>query len=328
MNKILITGATGFIGRQLVDTLRQHAFAVRALVRNAEQSVHLSNEVETVKGDLTQPQSLLGACEGIDTVFHLGGYAHAWAQQASTLADKHHAVNYLGTQHILQEAVRAGVKQFVYFSSVKAVADSEACIDECYDAVPETPYGIAKREAEKSVLTTGSDTGMHVCVLRPALVYGPHWKGNLQSMLRAIDKGMFLPLPETHNRRSMVSINDICRAALLAARHPLANGKIYFVTDGVYYSTRQLYLFMCEALGKRPPMWHVPMFMFKLLAQVGDGIGKLSGRRMPFNSDALSKLFGSAHYNAGRIQQELGFTPEDDFKKMLPIIVAAYKNHS
>lgn len=328
MNKVLITGATGFIGRHFLKNLCSEGTPVRALVRHLDQAVSLPREIETMTGDLTQPKSLLGVCEGVETVFHLGGYAHSFADKNAAYAEKHYAVNYVGTKNLLQEAQRAHVKRFIYFSSVKAVGESETCIDEDFDAMPDTPYGLAKREAEKYVLEKGQESGMHVCILRPALVYGPLWKGNLHSMLRAIDKGIFLPLPETHNRRSMVSINDVYRAARLAASHAAAKGKIYFVTDGVYYSTRQLYVSMCEALGKRPPFWHVPFAFFKWLARLGNTASHLTRRRMPFNSDTLSKLFGSAQYDSRRIQQELGFKPEDDFKKMLPAIVAAYKIRS
>jgi nucleoside-diphosphate-sugar epimerase len=304
-------------------------------VRNYAKSVSiLPKDVEICVGDLTQPESLSGVCAGVDTVFHLGGYAHAWTENnssrnknasAARFASNHLTINYLGTQHFLKEAVRAKVKRFIYFSSVKAVADCEHCVDEQWAEPPDSPYGIAKREAEKLVLYTGMQTGMHVSILRPALVYGPELKGNLAAMLRAIDKGLFIPLPETHNRRSMVSVADICSAALLAADNPHANGKIYFVTDGVYYSTRQLYVLMCDALGKRLPKWHVPLIIFKLLAQIGNSAGKIIGRRLPFNSETMVKLFGSAEYNSQQIQNDLGYKPSCDLKKMLPEIFAAYK---
>lgn len=324
IKKALVTGATGFIGKYFVNYLLEKQIIVRALVRNSEKSSLLPGEVDIVVGDLTRPNSLIDICKDVDTVFHLGGYAHAWGDQISE-SNKHHTINFQGTQNIIEEAVRAKVKRFIYFSSVKAVADNNLCINEKWNEPPNSPYGIAKREAEKWVIATGKKTGMHVCVLRPALVYGPEWKGNLASMLRAIDKGFFLPIPETNNHRSLVSIDDICQAAVLAANNLNANGKIYFVTDGMYYSTHQLYVLMREALGKQIPKWHMPLFVFKLLAYIGDRAGNLIGRRMPFNSEAMLKLFGSAQYNSEQIQKELGFKPNYDFKKMLPDIIAAYK---
>lgn len=324
IEKALVTGATGFIGKHLIELLLANQIGVRALIRDQNKSSLLPNHIDVISGDLTEPNTLVDICEDIDMVFHLGGYAHAWGDEISE-AKKHHQINFQGTKNIVNEAIRSHVKRFIYFSSVKAVADTEACIDEQWDHPAHTAYGIAKREAEKYVLEIGRQTGLHVCILRPALVYGPNWKGNLASMLRAIDKGIFLPLPETHNKRSLVSIHDICQAAILAATNVQANGKIYFVTDGRYYSTYELYRLMLQGLGKQIPKWHMPLFIFKLLALIGDHVGKLMGRRMPFNSEALSKLFGSAQYNSEQIQKELGFRPHDDLSKALPEIIADYR---
>jgi len=323
MEKILITGATGFIGKHLLKLLLEEQFAVRALIRNQQQSTLLPSATDCFIGDLSDPKSLIGVCDNIDTVFHLGGYAHAWDEKNSSFADQHHTINYLGTKNVLEEALRAKVKSFIYFSTVKAVADSEKYIDESWEEQPNSPYGIAKRKAEKFVLEHKRD--MHVCVLRPALVYGPQWKGNLAAMLRAIDRGIFLPLPETHNQRSLVSINDVCKAAILAVRNLTANGKIYFVTDGTFYSTRRLYVAMCHALGRRIPSWHVPLWFFKVLARIGDLGTKITRRRLPFSSDALTKLFGSAQYSSQRIQQDLHFKAGYDLEKMLPEIISAYR---
>src|SRR5579862_9110239 len=283
MKKVLLTGATGFIGKQLLNHLLMKQYSLRVLLRDANASILNDNHVDIFTGDLTQPASLINVCENIDTVFHLAAYAHDTGRNDSELAHKHHAINYLGTKHILAEAVRSKVKHFLYVSSVKAVADDESCIDENWDQQPNTPYGIAKRQAENLVLSVGKENNMHVSILRPPLVYGPNLKGNLAAMLKAIDKGYFPPLPDTHNKRSLVSVYDICEAALLAAYHPKANGKIYFVTDGVDYSTRRLYDLMCQALGKSPYAWYVPINIFKLLAFAGTAMEKLLGKQMPIN---------------------------------------------
>lgn len=324
MQTALITGATGFIGQSLVPYLLQKNIKVRVLLRNSEKAALFPSTVEVFIADLTDPASLQGACDGIDTIFHLGGYAHAWGEQAATFATAHHAINFRGTQNILQEAKCAQVKTFILFSSVKAVADSETCLDETWEQAPTTPYGLAKRAAEQLILAEQSDE-LHVCILRLSLVYGPGWKGNLDQMLRSIDRGHFPPLPKVNNHRSMVSIHDVCTAAFLAATRQNAQGKVYFVTDGVYYSTCQLYALMREALGKSAAKWHVPLSIFHVLAKVGDFCQRILGQRFPFNSEALWKLFGSAQYNSQRIQTELGFQPKDNLKTLLPAIVATYR---
>jgi len=322
MNNILLTGSTGFIGRHLVSLLLKQSIKIRVLTRNTSSS--LPEGIETFVGDLTNSQSLVGICEKIDTVFHLAGLAHASNKESASFSHQHHVVNFLGTQNLLNETIRSGVKKFIYFSSVKAVADSNDCIDETWDIFPDSPYGIAKRQAEKFVLNAQNNS-MHVCVLRPSLVYGIGWKGNLASMLHMISRGLFPPLPETYNRRSMVSAHDICRAAIMAANNPIANGKIYFVTDGIDYSTRQLYISICQALGKSIPKWTIPLSVFKCLATMGDLGEKLLKQRLPFNSAVLAKLFNSAQYSSKLIQGELGFKPTCDLISLLPEIVLDYR---
>jgi len=317
MNKVLVTGATGFIGKHLVHLLLEQQIKVRVLLRNKDKSSYFANEVETWIGDLTDPNSLLGSCQGIDTVFHLGGYAHAETKHNDP--QKHHDINFLGTTSIFKEAKAAHVKRFIFFSSVKAASSTD------HEQSSMSPYGLAKRQAEEILLQENNKTNMHICILRPALVYGPGWKGNLASMLKAIDRGIFPPLPTVNNRRSMVSVNDICKAAILAANTPNANGKIYVVTDGIQYSTDTIDALMREALGKRAPFLRIPLFVFKCLASIGDFAERFARLRLPFNSETFSKLFDSAYYQSDCIERELLFQPEYNLKSMLPNIIKEYK---
>lgn len=317
--KALVTGASGFIGRFLVPFLLAKDVSVRVLVRHLSENI-FSDKVEQHVGDLTDINSLTGAVQDMDVVFHLGGYAHATAEEA-----KHQQINLQGTQFIFQESLRANVKKFVFFSTLKAVADTHHCIDETFDRQPNTAYGKAKRAAEDFVLSQGRQHHMPVCVLRLALVYGPGLKGNLHQMLRAIDKGYFLPIPPVQNYRSLVSIYDVCQAAWLAAQRDEANGRIYFVANKETYSTQQIYQWMRVALGRSASRWRIPLWVFKGLAWLGDQGGWLLRRSLPFNSQAFDKLFGSAQCSSGRIQKELGFCPEYSLLKLLPEIVQAYR---
>lgn len=184
---------------------------------------------------------------------------------------------------------------------------------------PNTPYGKSKLEAEKLVLHGGYVP--EPVVLRLCMVYGPGAKGNMQKMLQAIAKHRFPPLPEVNNKRSMVHVQDVVNAAILAAERPEAIGQTFIVSDGNSYSTRQMYELMCQALGRRPPKWSIPIPFLRALGLAGDAIGKLRGKRFLFDSDALEKLIGSAWFSSQKIETMLGFKPEWNLEKALPEMV-------
>ena len=191
---------------------------------------------------------------------------------------------------------------------------------------PDTPYGKSKLEAEKLVLQGGYVP--EPVVLRLCMVYGPGAKGNMQKMLQAVAKHRFPPLPEVNNKRSMVHVQDVVNAAILAAERPEAVGQTFIVSDGHSYSTRQMYELMCQALGRHPPKWSIPIPCLRALGWAGDAIGKLRGKRFMFDSDALEKLIGSAWFSSQKIETMLGFKPEWNLEKALPEMVEAQSAES
>ena len=159
-------------------------------------------------------------------------------------------------------------------------------------------------------------------VLRLCMVYGPQAKGNIEKMIEAVRHNRFPPLPELGNRRSMVHVQDVVQAAVLAGTHPKAAGQVFVVSDGQTYSTRQMYELICRALNRKVPGWTMPVGVLRGLAVVGDLIGKARGRRFVFDSDALSKLMGSAWFSSEKIQTLLGFKPEWTLERALPEMVS------
>jgi UDP-glucose 4-epimerase len=289
----LITGSTGFIGHRLLQP------GDRALVRDAAAIPN------AVVGDLLNPDSLAAACANVDTVFHCAGYAHAFT---SSDPDAHWRINYEGTRNLLAAAGTAGVRRFVFLSSVKAMAEPGGeCIDEDWPGVPVTPYGNAKRAAEDAVLEIGAKHNMHVVNLRLAMVYGRGGRGNLERMARGIRAGWFPPLPETGNRRSLVHVDDVVAAMRLVAQSPVANGKTYIVADTQPYSGRAIYDAIRAALGKAPVSWRVPASMLRAGGRLGDGVENLLRRPLPLNSEVVDRLLGSACYSPAKIERELGW---------------------
>ena len=291
-----VTGATGFIGRRLVERLEGD---VKALSRQAHP------DYETVVCDLQTEEIPDDALEGIDTVFHLAGFAHDM-RDASKIIDLYYKVNVSATVQLANLAVKSGVKRFVFVSSVKAggAPPLGACANEKDQKETENVYGKTKQEAELALLKIGKESGMRVSIIRPSLVYGPDVKGNLQLMLSGIENGWFPPLPEMGNRRSMIHVDDLVRAILLIAGDKRANGEIFIATDGTPYSSHEIYYAMCKILGKSIPKWNVPKFLFDIASLVSPSV-----------KYKINKLLGDECYSSAKLEA-LGFKPKKSIRDM------------
>jgi len=314
--KYLVTGASGFIGRNLCATLQENGHEVIAGLRH-EQEGPWQHTLLLDLPDMTIPSTCLS---DVSCIFHLAGKAHA-VSEISDDEQEYASINREGTRQLLEASKLAGIRRFVFISSVKAMGEGgTTCQDESVTCHPETSYGKSKLAAEHLVLEGGYVS--EPVVLRLSMVYGSSRKGNLPRMIEAVSKGRFPPLPEAGNQRSMIHVEDVVQAALLAAEKLAAVGQTYIVTDGHACSARQLYEWICEVLDKPVPAWTIPPGLLKVLAKVGDGIGRVRGRRFVFDSDALAKLIGSACYSSEKIERELEFRPKRDFHSALPEIVA------
>lgn len=304
LKKCLVTGASGFIGKPFCVYLKNQGVFVRALFRNPtsgpwdEQVIHDLADPERY----SIPETIF---DSIDTVFHLAGVAHA-GRRSNISPEVYWTVNTASTGELMHLAAKSGVRRFIYFSSTKAIN-------------PTDDYGSSKQAAEKLVLELGAKHGLHVCILRPSLVYGPNLKGNLLSMMRGIDRGWFPALPDTQNQRSLISVQDLSRVALLAAKNVKANGKIYTVTDGKNYSTRQLYDSMRQSLGRGRAKISFPLWPLKICARIGDLL------RLPLNSESLDKITGSEVHSSELLCEDLNWKPSTNFFQSMPEIVKAYK---
>ncbi len=279
-----VTGATGFIGQWLVTRLK-----AKARLKVLSRSYH--SEYETIVCNLESEVIPANALVGVDTVFHLAGFAHD-LRDASKVEHLYRTVNVDATVRLAELAVRSEVKRFVFVSSVKAGGYDEE------QGSPEGVYGQTKREAELKLLEIGRQLGMRVSIVRPSLVYGVNIKGNLALMRRGVEQGWFPPLPETSNRRSMIHVDDLVEALLLVTEDERANGEIFIATDGVPHSSREIYEAICHAVGKKIPNWSVPRFVF-------DGLSLVS----PRIRHKVDKLLGNEEYSSAKLEG-LGFRAE------------------
>jgi UDP-glucose 4-epimerase len=327
---VLVTGATGKVGRRLVSALLREGALVTILTRDPERARGLwpGEAITWRRGDLTDPETLGGLLDGIEGVFHLASYAPAPGEPDIYEAPAHWPVTALGTRNLTALVAESRVTRLLYLGSVKAMGDAVAAAgrpaDESSEPRPDSLYGRAKLEAEHSVMALGRVSGIHVAVLRLPMVYGLPGQGNIARMIDAVARGRFPPWPRIENRRSAVHVDDTVRAALLLARDPRAAGQVYLVTDGRPYSTRWLYEQIRSALGRPVPRWSVPLWLLEAVAAAGSGLERLSGRAMPLTRVGLAKLKGDAWYSSERLGLELGFVPAHQLEKEIPLMVRDY----
>ena len=299
MLNVLVTGATGFVGQHLIEYLKLDGYNIKAISRK------LIPSVDTVICDFLKDDIPDDALKGIDIVFHLAGYAHDLKSE-SGIEQTYQKINVDITSKLLLLSVKNNVKKFIFVSSVKAggVSRQGKCATEKSLSEPDGVYGKTKREAELKVLEAGRKFDIHVSILRPALIYGPKVKGNLQLMMQGIKKGWFPPLPEIGNRRSMIHVDDIVRALLFLSNNKKSNGEVFIATDGRVYSSRNIYEIMCHVLDKNIPNWSVPRLLFNAIARLSSGF-----------KYKMDKLLGDECYSSKKLQS-LGSKAQKELKQM------------
>lgn len=309
--KILVTGASGFVGKALCSALLCHGYQVRAAYRSAkcqpENSDALNGFVaepeayEAIRiGEIDHKTDWSVALAGVDVVIHLAARVHVMHDDAADPLEAFRRVNTLGTEQLARAASAAGVKRLVYVSSIK-VNGEETISGHRYSeldlASPQDPYGVSKWEAEQALHRIAAATGLEVVIVRPPLVYGPGVKGNFVQMLRVLAKGVPLPLAATGNLRSLVYIGNFVDALEICAIHPEAAGQTYLVSDGQDISTSDLLRQLGKAMGARVRLWHFPLSLLKFAAW-------LLGR-----SAQADRLLGSLQIDNAKIRRDLQWRP-------------------
>ncbi|MEQ9395117.1 NAD-dependent epimerase/dehydratase family protein [Haliea sp.] len=303
----LVTGATGYVGRELC---RQLTASGRAFLPLSCSGGTLPCGRVTRAADLRQGPIAGALLEGVDVVYHLAGIAH---QQAP--AQLHEEVNYRATLALAEAAERAGVRLFIYLSSVKAMGPAAGSEPrrENEVAVPSAPYGRSKWRAECALREHFAASAMAVVILRPALVYGPRPRGNLQWLLRAARVGV--PAPPEGGARSMIGVEDL---AGLLLRLPQVVGEgvhTWIVTDGEDYTTRHVYQVLRAALGRGSGR-QLPSWCWRMLASALDLL-----QRQPGGS-SYGKLFGAERYDNHALLRATGWQPQQTLASVAPAMVA------
>lgn len=307
--KILITGATGFVGKALASELVVKNYSVSAAVR--ENVALLPNGVSKITaGDFTQVNDWQSA----DVVIHLAGRAHIMNDKVNNPLAAFRHVNTEGTVKFATQAAEAGVRRFIFISSIKVNGELTKGVSfSSQDRfIPTDPYGLSKYEAEQQLLKLAKETGMEVVIIRPPLVYGVGVKGNFASLLKWMQRGVPLPFGSIHNQRSLVALDNLVSFIVLCIDHPKAANEIFLISDGEDVSTTELLQKVASAFGKKALLLPVPVSLMTFVA-------KLLGK-----ADMATRLFGSLQVDSSKARNLLGWAPVITMDEQLKKIAEAY----
>lgn len=266
---VVVTGANGFVGRAVVQRLIADGVTVRAAVRQSGAPFAKSVEVVLVD-DLDSGDGWDAALHGADAVVHCAARVHRIADAAGDPLAAFRRINRDGTEALARRAAAAGVRRFVFISSIGVNgAETFAAPFRADDApAPHSPYAISKYEAEIALARIASESDLEVVVLRPPLVHGPGAPGNFATLLRAVDRGLPLPFGAIRNRRSFVAIGNLVDVVTIALQHPAAPARAWLVSDGDDLSTPELVRRMAAALGRPARLVPVPERLLRLALQL------------------------------------------------------------
>jgi UDP-N-acetyl-alpha-D-quinovosamine dehydrogenase len=314
MTRVLVSGATGFIGRELCGQLARAGFKVRAALRT-ERAVPACIAEKVVVGDITGATQWGGALENVDLVVHAAAHTHV-LHDTTADARLYMQTNADGTQALAAESVRYGVGRFVYLSSVKV--NGEGGSTRAYQAgdepKPQDGYGASKWLAEQRLWATVAQTPMQGVVVRPPLVYGPGVRANFMRLLRWIDQERVLPLGAIKNRRSLVSVWTLCDLLIRLLDHPAAVSRTWMVSDGEDVSTPDLVRRIAHAMGRRARLLSVPTAALHL---AGALLGKGADVR---------RLCDSLTVDIAPTRQQLGWSPPVSLEEALARTVSWYQS--
>lgn len=286
MANILVTGASGFIGRPLLKSLR----------RSTHNVVPFSFRKFLIDPTHTVPSA--------DCIVHLAALVHIMTPKERPDASEYARVNMQGVIKLAVLAKAAGCKRFIFISSIKAMGES-TCAGDALNAQsicsPVDFYGSSKLAAEKALLEVARNTGLEVVILRLPLVYGPNVKGNLMTLIKAIRAGIPLPFRDSHNMRSLLSVENLVSIIEVSISHPAAINEVFLVSDDEDISTAELIIGIADGLSIKARLFWVPTFLLRFFLRA---LGK---------ADVYDRLFGNLQLDIKKTKTYLDWEPPVKF---------------
>ena len=295
---ILLTGASGLVGRTLLKTAQQRGIKIRPTYRSMDSSMGHPNAVLVAGldgGDWSH------ALQGVSVVIHAAARAHNMRENAQDPFAEYRRVNVEGTLNLALQAAAAGVRRFVFISSIKVNGEVTApghtfTSDDI--PLPKDAYGQSKAEAEAQLRKVSQQTQMEFTIIRPPLIYGPGVKGNLATLISCVRLGLPLPLRGVNqNRRSLVGLDNLVDLILLCADHPKAVNQTFLISDGEDLSTTELLKKIGNSLGRQARLFWVPSWSISLVASL---VGK---------KDISQRLLGSLQVDLKKTSELLDWKP-------------------
>jgi nucleoside-diphosphate-sugar epimerase len=294
--RVLVTGANGFVGREVVRRSAEAGYDVTPATR---ENKGLTNE--RVIGNIDSKTNWKEILSGVDIVIHLAARVHVINDKSFSSLDSFRAVNTQGTLSLANQAAQAGVRRIVFLSSIKVNGEVTE-VGKAFSAddtpAPRDPYGQSKWEAEKGLLELSKSSEMEVVIIRPPLVYGPGVKANFLSLLRIVKLGVPLPLGAIHNVRSLVALDNLVDLIIRCMTHPNAKGQVFLVSDGEDLSTTELIKRIASALNKPSRLIPIPS---RLLGLGAIAVGK---------KDVAQRLLKNLQVDIKKTRDLLGWSPK------------------
>lgn len=290
---ILVTGASGFLGASLLRHFKCVGIKCKGLYRSNAPCI------DDISGSLNSIEK--AQLIGVDCVVHCAGRAHVMSENSTNQLSEYRNVNVGGTLRLAQAASEAGVKRFIFISSIKVNGEQTGLgcpFSSADNPKPSDFYGVSKYEAEEALKDIAMTTGIEVVIIRPPLIYGPGMKGNLASISRLVDMSLPLPFARINNKRSLVGLDNLIDLIFVCTDHPKAANQTFLVSDGEDISTTQLFEFISDAKRVRLMLFSVPSVFMKVVLRL---LGKKS---------MYDRLYGSLQVDISKTMALLDWSPK------------------
>ena len=278
---VLITGSSGFVGTNLLPFLRENAINAQPL------SIRGNSWMQNIPDHLA--------------IIHLAGKAHD--TKNTSAPEEYFNINTILTRELFDVFLQGNAHDFIYFSSVKAAADTvDGILKEDVKPSPGTPYGQSKLQAEQYILSRELPPGKRVFIIRPCMIHGPGNKGNLNLLYKFVAKGIPYPLAAFENKRSFLSIDNLCYTIKKILQDKNIAGGVYNLADDEALSTNEVVIAIAHSLHKKPKLLKIPAGLLRLIAKTGDIL------RLPLNTERLNKLTENYVVDNSKIKKALAIS--------------------